>query len=71
MLAYGKYLKKLGGHTMATGFPITPDEEQIELFRHNIQLAAMKQKASILANWYVGTISIESFPVAMFHDLHA
>ncbi|AOM07577.1 single-stranded-DNA-specific exonuclease RecJ [Bacillus cereus] len=69
--ACGKYLKKFGGHTMAAGFSITPDEEQIELFRHIIQLTAMKQKISIPVNWYVGTIPIESFPLTMFHDLHA
>ncbi|MCU5171769.1 DHHA1 domain-containing protein [Bacillus paranthracis] len=65
-----KYLKKFGGHTMAAGFSITPNEEQIELFHHSIQLVAMKQKISIPVNWYVGTIPIESFPITMFHDLH-
>lgn len=42
--ASGKYLKKFGGHTMVAGFSITPDDNQIELFRYTIQLAAMKQK---------------------------
>ena len=56
---------------MAAGFSITPDDNQIELFRYAIQLAAMKQKVSIPVNWYVGAIPIESFPITMFHDLHA
>jgi single-stranded-DNA-specific exonuclease len=67
--ACGKYLKKFGGHTMAAGFSIEPDEKRIELFRYAIQLAAMKQKVSIPVSWYVGTIPIESFPITIFQDL--
>ncbi|MFY2154930.1 single-stranded-DNA-specific exonuclease RecJ [Cytobacillus firmus] len=69
--ACGKYLKKFGGHKMAAGLSITPDENQIELFRYAIQLAAMKQKVSIAANWYTGTLPIECFPKTMFNDLRA
>jgi single-stranded-DNA-specific exonuclease len=69
--ACGKYLKKFGGHQMAAGLSISPDESQIELFRYAIQLAAMKQKISIAANWYIGILPLEYFPRTMFNDLRA
>lgn len=69
--ACGKYLKKFGGHKMAAGLSISPDENQIELFRYAIQLAAMKQKISIAANWYIGILPLEYFPRTMFDDLRA
>ncbi|TVX77162.1 single-stranded-DNA-specific exonuclease RecJ [Peribacillus simplex] len=67
----GEYLNKFGGHTMAAGLSISPNENQIELFRYAIQLAAMKQKITIVANWYVGILPLDCFPGAIFDDLRA
>ncbi|MCO0597280.1 single-stranded-DNA-specific exonuclease RecJ [Peribacillus butanolivorans] len=67
----GEYLNKFGGHTMAAGLSISPNENQIELFRYAIQLAAMKQKITIVANWYVGILPLDCFPGAIFDDLLA
>ena len=64
-------MKKYGGHDAAAGLSIEPIEQNIQLFRKQMQEATKQQTNAKPVSYFISELPIYDFPNHLFDDLMA
>lgn len=64
-------LKKYGGHDAAAGLSIEPTEQNIQLFRKQMQEATKQQTNAKPVSYFISELPVYDFPNHLFDDLMA
>ena len=67
----GELLKKYGGHEAAAGLSIDPTEQNVQLFREQMQEAVKQQTDPKPISYFISEFPIYNFPNHLFDDLMA
>ena len=64
-------MKKYGGHEAAAGLSIDPTEQNVQLFREQMQEAVKQQTDPKPISYFISEFPIYNFPNHLFDDLMA